>query len=778
MADAGSPAPADTLPAAPLPMIREPVAPRPHVVLVGGGHSHVQVLRRMMMRPWPEVRVTVVLDTPVAVYSGMVPGFVAGQYRASELEIDVVPLARLAGAEVILAPAVGVDPQARRIPLEGQAPLAYDFVSFDIGSTVAGLDLPGVRERARATRPIARLVREIGTLSESFLAHEAARPFEVVVAGGGAGGVELAFTVRERLLAAARGAGLERALRITLLQALPEVLIGFPPSLAMRARRNAAARGITIRTGESVAAVEEGRVRLESGEVVAADSLIWAVGAGSLDIFRDSGLPLDERGFVLTLPTLQTVDDDRIFAVGDCATLRDWPATPKAGVYAVRQGPLIADNLRRVVAGRPLRSYRPQPDFLTLLNLGDGHALGAKWGTSFEGRWVMNLKDRIDRKFMRKFQVLDDGGGTTGEFSRMDRSAMEAMVCGGCAAKAGQTTLDLALGRLREELGAGPDGGDGRVRLGLEQSDDAAAFATPRGDVVVSSVDWFKAFSGDHWLNGKVAAANALSDLFATGAQPRYAMALVNLPEEQSVKERAETLYQLLAGARSLLDDRGISLLGGHTTVGPELTVGFSVEGHPIGERLLTLEGLEAGDGLYLTKRLGSGVVLRGVMLGQGRGAWLQSATAQMVRPNEAAARAAVAAGLCAATDVTGFGLMNHLAEMLRASRVSAELDVSALPALPGAEELLRSGLRSTAHEQNRRIAKAIRIESEASRHPRLELLFDPQTAGGFLAGVPEAQTDDFLGRLREANVEAVRIGTVVPRPEDGAVATIGCGSP
>ena len=758
-------------------MIRETTAFRPHVVLVGGGHSHVQVLRRMMMRPWPEARVTVVLDTPVAVYSGMVPGFVAGQYRASELEIDVVPLARLAGAELILSPAVGVDPANRRVRLEGRAPLAYDYVSFDIGSTVAGLDLPGVRERARATRPIARLVREIGTLSESFLAHDADRPFEVVVAGGGAGGIELAFTVRERLLAAARRAGIGRTLRVTLLQALPEVLPGFPPSLVVRARRNAAARGISIRTDTLVAAAEDGGVRLESGELLPTDSLIWAVGAGSLDIFADSGLPLDDRGFVLTRPTLQTVGDDRIFAVGDCATLRDWPATPKAGVYAVRQGPFIADNLRRVVAGRPLRRYRPQPDFLTLLNLGDGQALGAKWATSFEGRWVMNLKDRIDRKFMRKFQVLDDGGGTTGEFSRMDRSAMEAMVCGGCAAKAGQTTLDRALGRLRDELGSGPDGGDERVRLGLDQSDDAAAFATPRGDVVVSSVDWFKAFSGDHWLNGKVAAANALSDLFATGAAPRYAMALVNLPEEQTGDERAETLYQLLAGARSLLDERGVSLLGGHTTVGPELTVGFSVEGHPIGDRLLTLDALEAGDGLYLTKRLGSGVVLRGVMLGQGRGAWLRSATAQMVHPNERAARAAVGAGLRAATDVTGFGLMNHLAEMLRASGRSAELDISALPPLPGAEELLRSGLRSTAHEQNRKIAKAIRIEAEASGDPRLELLFDPQTAGGFLAGAPEARADDFLGRLRAGGVEAVRIGTVVARPDDGAVATVRRGS-
>ena len=747
---------------------------RPRVVLVGGGHSHVQVLRAMLMRPWPEARVTVVLDTPVAIYSGMVPGFVARQYRASELEIDVAPLARLAGAEVVLCPAVGVDPARRRVLLEGRTPLAYDFCSFDIGSTVAGLDLPGVREFACATRPISRLVAEIESVSTAFRDGDASRPFEVVVAGGGAGGVELAFTLRERLLREAEsGPRPARSLRITLLQAQEEILTGFPRSLAARARRQAAARGIRLRTGAEVAEVASGTVSLRGGETLPADALVWAVGAGSREVLHDSGLPLDDRGFVLTRPTLQTLGDDRLFAVGDCATLADWPDTPKAGVYAVRQGPFIAENLRRAAAGRPLTRYRPQRDFLTLLNLGDGSALGAKWGRSFEGEWVMRWKDRIDRKFMRKFQVLDEADATAAEFSRMDTGAMDAMLCGGCAAKAGQTTLDEALGRLRDELGPGAAAAGGGVRLGLGQPDDAAAFVTPGGDTVVTSVDWFRGFSEDRWLVGKAAAANALSDLFATGAAPRYATALVCLPEEESRGERAESLFQLLAGARSLFDERGVALLGGHTTVGPELTVGFAVEGHPLGETLLTLDGAEPGDGLWLTKRLGVGVVLRGVRLGRGRGAWLEAAAAQMVRPNEAAARAAVSCGLRAATDVTGFGLLSHLSEMLRASGASAEVWVAELPALPGAEALLASGLRSTAHEENRRIVRGMRVEDGASAHPRYELLFDPQTAGGFLAAVPPDREEPFRAALAKAEVPAVRIGVVTPPREDGAAALI-----
>ena len=762
------------------------VSAAPRVLLVGGGHAHVQVLRAMMMRPWPEARVTVVLDTPVAIYSGMAPGFVARQYWASELEIDVVPLARRAGAEVVLDAAVGVAPAARRVLLESRPPLAYDFVSFDIGSTVAGLDLPGVREHACATRPISRLVAEIESVSAAFLAGDRSRRFEVVVAGGGAGGVELAFTLRERLLRdqEADAGGPARPLRVTLLQAQAEVLPGFPRSLAGRARRHAEERGIRVRTGTEVAEAAAGRVVLRGGESLPADALVWAVGAGSRETLRDSTLALDDRGFVLVRPTLQTVSDDRVFAVGDCATLADWPGTAKAGVYAVRQGPYLAENLRRAVAGRPLTRYRPQPDFLTLLNLGDGQALGAKWGLSFEGRWVMRWKDRIDRRFMEKFQALDEADATSAEFRRMERrmdtAAMDAMLCGGCAAKAGQTTLDRALARLREEMGAGAGegagaaaGAAGRVRLGLGRPDDAAAYLTPSGDTVVSSVDWFRAFSGDRWLVGRAAAANALSDLFATGAAPRYAMALVCLPEEESRDERAESLFQLLAGARSLLDERGVALLGGHTTVGPELTVGFSVEGHPIGDHLLTLDGAAPGDGLWLTKRLGVGVVLRGIMLGRGRGAWLEAVSAQMAGPNERAARAAVSCGLRAATDITGFGLLSHLTEMLRASGASAEVWVSELPALPGAEPLLASGLRSTAHPENRRIARAVRVEEDASAHPRYELLFDPQTAGGLLAAVPPPREDAFRAALARAGVPASRIGVVTAPREDGAAALI-----
>ncbi|MEE8459876.1 MAG: FAD-dependent oxidoreductase, partial [Phycisphaerales bacterium] len=358
------------------------------LVLVGGGHAHVHVLEGFAADPPPDVRVTLVVDTPIAVYSGMVPGFVAGQYTEGDLQIDLRPLARRAGVEVITTRAVGIEATERRILLDEADPITYDIACFNIGSTVAGLDLPGVREHALPTRPIGRFVGRVDELLGRARAHDGGSPFRVIVVGAGAGGVELAFTVQHRL-AAETG----RAPAMQLLDGGPRILAGYPPSLARRVKRLAASRGIEILHDTRVASAEAGAVVLADGSRLPCDALIWVTGAVSQPIFTASGLPTDDRGFLRIRSTLQADGHDDLFGCGDCATLIDYPRTPKAGVYAVRQGPLVTDNLRAALAGGPLRPYRPQRDFLTLLNAGGGVALGAKWGRSFQGRWVMTLKD-------------------------------------------------------------------------------------------------------------------------------------------------------------------------------------------------------------------------------------------------------------------------------------------------------------------------------------------------------------------------------------------------
>ncbi len=424
----------------------------------------------------------------------------------------------------------------------------------------------------------------------------------------------------------------------------------------------------------------------------------------------------------------------------------------------MRQGPYVADNLRAALSGGRLRRYRPQGDFLTLLNLGDGEALGAKWGRSFGGPWVMRLKDWIDRRFMRRFQVLEPDGTLTAGFAAGPPMGDGApMLCGGCAAKLGQRRLEEALRRL------GPPPADPSVELGLESPDDAAAWEVGGGRRAVASIDAFRGFTDDPYLVGRIGATNALSDLWAKGARPRWALALVALPESVPGEADEEVLFQVLAGARSVLDAHGVTLVGGHTTTGPELLVGFTVEGLiDEGERLLRLDGLEPGQRLVLTKGLGTGVVLHADMLGLARGTWLEAALSSMQQPNAAAAELAARSGATAATDVTGFGLAGHLAAMARASGVAAELALETLPALPGALELLGRGVRSTFHAENARLRNGMRIEPDAAG-ARLELLFDPQTAGGLLFGVAAGRAAETLAGLRRAGHDrAAVVGRVV----------------
>jgi selenide,water dikinase len=714
------------------------------LVLVGGGHTHVQVLRRWGMAPLAGVRLTVVVDQPEAVYSGMVPGFVAGDYAVHELAIDVVPLARRARARVVISRAVSIDAAAHRIELEGRPPLAYDVASLDVGATVRGLDLPGVRAHALATRPIAQLVAEL----DARIVALPARP-RIVIVGGGAAGVELAFTLDARLRATGRA---PEALLVT---EGAELLEDYGRRVRRLAREGLGARGIAVRTGVRVGAVRADGIDL-AGDPIAADLVVWATGAAPLPFPCGPGLPLDAEGFVRVEPTLEVVGARDLFAAGDCASLPFAPWVRKAGVYAVREGPVLDANLRaRLRGGRP-RAYRPQRDFLTLINLGGGEAIAAKWGLALRGRQAFRLKDWIDRRFVERFRVLGADGAPAPGFAAMDGEPME---CGGCAAKVGAPALERALARLAKA----PI--DASVQIGLAEPDDAALLALPRGDALLATIDAFRAFTDDPFWVGRVAAVNAVSDVLAKGGRARHALALVNVPD-QDPQRGEETLYQVLAGVRAALDPLGVSLVGGHTTQGGELYVGLAITGELDGEPLRA-SGLAAGQCLILTKPLGSGVLLAADMRGLLPGAQLAPLYEGLARANADAARVARAFGATGCTDVSGFGLAGHLAALARASNVSVCLFASALPAWPGARELLARGVRSTYHEQNARGRGEVVAEAGVTATDR-ELCFDPQTSGGLLFGVDAARAADAVRALQSAgDRDAAVIGRVAPLRAD-----------
>jgi selenide,water dikinase len=365
------------------------------VVLVGAGHSHVEVLRQWALQPPPHAELVLVIDRNPAVYSGMVPGFVAGQYSTCDLEIDGIALARKAGARVLVEPATVITTTARSIRIASGETIPYDWASLDVGSTVVGLGLPGVAEHALPARPIQRLIAGADELVRRARALPRDERFRLSIVGAGAGGVELALCFESRLR---REVG--RRAAVALLDRSEAPLSGAPSALVRRVSRALARRGLQFHGGVDVTALDGASAVLADGTRIEADAVVWVPGPAAHAFLSEGDLPLDRRGFVRIRPTLQVEGADRLFAVGDCASLT---GMQKAGVYAVRSGPILVDNLRRALAGRPLRSYDPQREFLSLLNLGDGTALGIKRGLTFEGRWVMRLKDRIDRRFMERY---------------------------------------------------------------------------------------------------------------------------------------------------------------------------------------------------------------------------------------------------------------------------------------------------------------------------------------------------------------------------------------
>ncbi len=368
------------------------------LLLVGGGHAHVEVLRHLSIRPVPGWETILVSREERAVYSGLVPAFAAGQIAEEEIGIDLQALAERAGARFLRARVSAVDAEGRRASLDDDDAIDYDLASLDVGASVAGRGLEGVAEHALASRPIDGLVAGIASRIEA-LRSAADGSCRLCVVGSGAAGIELAFCLDARLQREG-----SRKVETTLVDGGRAVLPGASRALSARVGGALRRRRIATRLGREVVAVEADGIRLDDDAKLPAEIVIWATGPEAHPLARDSALPIDARGFVRIRPSFEVEGHDSLFAAGDCASL---PGMGRAGVYAVRAGPVLSDNLRTRMRGDPtaaLRRYSPQGDFLSLLNLGDGRAIGAKWGIAVEGRWVMRLKDRIDRGFVARYR--------------------------------------------------------------------------------------------------------------------------------------------------------------------------------------------------------------------------------------------------------------------------------------------------------------------------------------------------------------------------------------
>jgi len=743
------------------------------IVLVGGGHSHVGVLKSFGMNPIPGVRLTLICTDMHTPYSGMLPGYVAGHYDYDEVHIDLSRLAVFAGARLYRDEVIGLDRANNKVLCRNRPPVPYDQVSINIGSTPQLGGVPGAVDYAVAVKPITRFNDRWLALLKRVQQHPGKTTIAVV--GAGAGGVELLLAMQWRLRHELNQLGRNPDELVFHLFTDRDVILPTHNAGVRKTFDNALAqRGVVVHRNAPVTQVTAGRLQTAAGESTDADEIVWVTRAGGAAWLKDTGLALDAEGFIRVTDTLQTITDPNVFAAGDIAGMVNYKLE-KAGVFAVRQGPPLTENLRRAVAGTALVPYHPQSSWLALISTGDKHAVASRGWLGFSGDWVWRWKDWIDRRFMRKFQDLAPMAASAAsanpkaaqnavklsqEESLQAISAI-AMRCGGCGAKVGATVLSRALSTLHPV-----DRDD--VVIGLKDPDDAAVVRVPAGKAMVHSVDFFRSFIDDPYIFGKVAANHALGDIWAMGAEAQSATAICTVPSGLEAKVE-DVLFQMMTGALEVLNEANCALVGGHTGEGKELALGFAVNGLIDDDpaKILRKNGMQPGDVLILTKPIGTGTLFAAHARLAAKGRWIDAALQSMVVSNRMGAKCLSDFGATACTDLTGFGLLGHLVEMTRPSGVDAELNLSSLPLLDGAEECVAAGIVSSLQSANVRLRRAVRNQEEMVKHPRYPLIFDPQTAGGLLASVPVGQAEACMAALRKLGYnKTVAIGKIVAKSD------------
>lgn len=881
------------------------------LVLLGGGHAHVHVLKMLGMPPYRQwliengVQVTLIARDLHAPYSGMLPGFCAGHYTYDEIHLDLAKLCRFSNTRLVHAAACGItyteatttnggsstgsddednengdgnqqqlltttSSSSRRIAgsgmvycSDGRPPIRFDALSIDVGITPSTAGILGKTTATPTTntsaekpngiiipvKPIANFCRYYQELQRTIYAKykkisstKSNNPHVIAVIGGGAGGIELAMSAahafrdfpqvqvmivtRGESLLAQHNSSVQRIFRRILKERKIDIycqaeVVGVEP-------HSSSSSGGAHHERKGLVLSPESTQSLYRVTPIVVDAVLWCTQASAAPWLSES-TPLStttEGNFIQVESTYESVSHAGIFACGDCCHMVHHPR-PKAGVFAVRAGPPILENLQRYLSGKPLRTFVPQRDFLGLIGTGDKYAVASKgWWFSLEGQFLWNIKDYIDRTWMKKYTLLPDLeimmaemsfasnnnnhgrkrrklGHTAAATSSLNKGsevarnffAADPMRCGGYGAKVGATTLSRVLATVHRR----------QVQRAKEQNlpppspidhDDAAIVPLPKrgGGVMIQSIDYFRSIMGDPFVFGKILAVHALSDVHAMGAQAQSAMALAVVPFAADDSITESLLVHLLSGISDVLQAEGVQLVGGHTCEGVELACGLSVQGyaeHPF--KLLRKRGGKVGDKIVLTKPLGTGALFAADMRAHCRGEHMAEAIASMIQSNvEASKIASATAGVHACTDCTGFGLMGHLLEMLMANEgdgtkkvesIGAALNIRDFDFLKGGIEASKNGFFSTLQPQNQRNHRAVINHTSAAKTFPVEypLLFDPQTAGGLLFFVDAKVCDAFVSDLKGVYSRTAVIGQLVSYPEDeaamaGGVCPIGSG--
>ena len=691
----------------------------------------------MNSRLRPKGLITLINRDSTTIYSAMFPGFISGEYRLEEIQIDLRTLADRAGVALVVAEINGLNPVDKTLSLKGRPSINFTRLSLDVGSetNLQKFQYPALqKDLVVPIKPFKRAIQWIES-QDIQTDIDDSKPFSVI--GSGLAGIEIAFALRKRWP--------ERFLQLKIL----------PGKINRKLRQSLMRNGIELITNENL---------------ITGPTLL-CTGSATPQWFRESALLIEASGRVMTRTTFQVIGYDDIFAVGDCGVIEQH-ARPASGVWAVRAAKPLANNLERLVAGQKLVSWRPQRTALQLvggpLNLGWAFWNGVMIGPY---TWLWRLKKVIDGRFIQMFRHASS-------MQDVEKDLNENHLCRGCAAKLPSEPLKKALKKA------------GFSEIESQPEDASVVSSLPQGGSLIQSIDGFPALISDPWLNARMTTLHACSDIWATGGSVISAQPLITLP---AVSEglQMELLIQILGGIKSVLDLQGAHLIGGHTlesrnpphrSISMAIDIGVCVNGLVVdANRRWIKNGLQLGDVLLLSRGLGSGILFSAAMKGDVNPRVLDLALNLMNKSQHVLLQDLFQMQkervnqkiFHACTDITGFGLLGHLSEMLHSSNLlrtrnglsplKIQLEAEKIPSFEGVLDLIEVGYSSTLAPANRKFWKLFHTDNDSlarfewasndltigskEYQKIMELIIDPQTCGPLALACSKIVGDELVER-------------------------------
>nr|YP_002049127.1 hypothetical protein PCC_0479 [Paulinella chromatophora]ACB42917.1 hypothetical protein PCC_0479 [Paulinella chromatophora] len=782
-----------------------------HLILAGGGHSHILVLRYWSMQPAkrPEGLITLVSRHSTSIYSGMIPGLISHIYKRSECEIDLRKLCRLAKVSFIRAEITGLNIVTRELRLISETFLRpcirWDLLSLDIGTESISIKISNTINRYIDTRKSNLKTVENLSYLESKKLNPDLLPIKpigffldwldkritktnAIVIGGGAAGVEVALALKYRWRN-----------RVIQLRVLP--IPGTDPKSSFKPSLNL---GTAVANNIAINHIKEAGIELlDISSPISPNVFEWIIivcaGSKVPQWLAKSGLPTGDQDRIITNIDLEVKGHPGIFASGDCGIIAISPR-PASGVWAVRSSSILANNLYCAFYKKALKNWYPHNRSLQLLGQGKRNAL-AIWGPfAFSpNRFLWRLKEIIDRRFIRYFALMKSMQPQIST-AKNNYITNSTMACRGCAAKLPSGTLESALRRLNGSRYINLD----RINTNVTAEDAHVVTRTRMGSILLQSVDGFPALISDPWLNGRLTTLHACSDLWACGADVRSLQALVTLPKNNSSLQE-ELLFQTLEGIISVINSTGGKLIGGHTLenrdnslanhkiltnnhltpISEDLQVSLIINGQCPKDCFWPKGGFKHEDSLILSHPIGTGALFAAAMVNAAKPDWIDSAIEGMQQNQSSIVEILAHYSVNAATDITGFGLLGHLGEMLKASNPAdlwerkiselvVNLDYLSIQTFPGVNELIKCGFTSTLALPNRIYWQLIEqgmikisLPNSVSIDSFLEVLIDPQTCGPILISLPKTEAQHALVDLHANGFKNAKIiGKVERRKE------------